>query len=180
MASAVVFSRWAGGDDDQCPRCRRIERSGGISTCCGWWLRRYVFPAESVGMMAGTSAAAGSSGAAFQAASSVVRPPPAIAFASDDHKDYQVRRMLVDSCFCAVILASVFTVLTFRYCVTHVGSAGRPHSLYSRSLLFSSGSFLLVLFCFLLYLDRTADDYPAVESHRGGGCDCDAVVIVML
>ena len=48
-----------------------------------------VFPAESVGMMAGTPAAAGSSGAAFQAASSVVRPPPAIAFASDDHVDYQ-------------------------------------------------------------------------------------------
>ena len=100
-------------------------------------------------MMAGTPAAAGSSGAAFQAASSAVRPPPAIAFASDDHEDYQVRRMLADSCFCAVILASVFTVLAFRYCVTHVGSAGRPHSLYSRSLLFSSGRFLLVLSYFL-------------------------------
>ena len=48
-----------------------------------------VFPAESVGMMAGTRAAAGSSGAAFQAASSAVKPPPAIAFASDDHEDYQ-------------------------------------------------------------------------------------------
>ena len=59
-------------------------------------------------MMAGTPAAAGSSGAAFQAASSAVRPPPAIAFASDDHEDYQVRRILVDSCFCAVILASFF------------------------------------------------------------------------
>ena len=104
-----------------------------------------VFPAESVGMMADTPAVAGSSGATFQAASSVVRPPPAIAFASDDHEDYQVRRMLVDSCFCAVILASVFTVLAFRYCVTHVGSAGRPHS---RSLLFSSGPFLLVLSSF--------------------------------
>ena len=132
-----------------------------------------VFPAESVGMMAGTPAAAESSGAAFQAASSAARSPPTIAFASDDHEDYQVRRMLVDSCFCAVILASVFTVLVFRYCVTHVGSAGRPHSLYSRSLLFSSGPFLLVLSYFLLYLDRTADDYPAVENH-GGGC-----VIVM-
>ena len=104
-----------------------------------------VFPAESVGMMADTPAVAGSSGATFQAASSAVRPPPAIAFASDDHEDYQVRRMLVDSCFCAAMLASVFTVLAFRYCVTHVGSAGRPHSLYSRSLLFSSGPFLLVL-----------------------------------
>ena len=109
-----------------------------------------VFPAESVGMMAGTPAAAGLSGATFQAASSAMRPPSTIAFASDDHKDYQVRRMLVDSCSCAVILASVFTVLAFRYCVTHVGSAGRPHSLYSRSLLFSSGPFLLVLSYFLL------------------------------
>ena len=58
--------------------------------------------------MAGTPAAAGSSGAAFQVASSAVRPPPANAFASDDHQDYQVRRILVDSCFCAVILASFF------------------------------------------------------------------------
>ena len=127
-----------------------------------------AFPAESSGMMAGTPAAAGSSGAAFQAASSAVRPPPAIAFASDDHEDYQVRRRLVDPCFCAVILASVFTVLAFRYCVTHVGSARRPHSLDSRSLLFSSGPFLLVLSYFLLYLDRTADNYPAVENHGGG------------
>ena len=134
-----------------------------------------VFPAESVGIMADTPAVAGSSGATFQAASSAVRPPPAIAFASDDHEDYQVRRMLVDSCFCAAMLASVFTVLAFRYCVTHVGSAGRPHSLYSRSLLFSSGSFstCVILFPTGLYLDRTADDYPAVENHRGG------VVLVM-
>ena len=51
-----------------------------------------TFPAESAGMMAGTPAAAGSSGAAFQAASSAVRPPPAVAFASDDHVDCQVRR----------------------------------------------------------------------------------------
>ena len=131
-----------------------------------------VFSAESAGMMAGTPAAAGSSGAAFQAASSAVRPPPAIAFASDDHEDYQVRRILVDSCLCALIPASVFTVLAFRHCVTHVGSAGRPHSLYSRSLFFSSGPFLRVLY-FLLCLDRTADDYPAVENHGGG------VVIVM-
>ena len=46
-----------------------------------------VFPAESMGMMAGTLASAGSSGAAFQAASSAVRPPLSIAFASDDHED---------------------------------------------------------------------------------------------
>ena len=51
-----------------------------------------AFPAESAGMMAGTPAAAGSNGAAFQAASSAVRPPPAVAFASDDHEDCQVRR----------------------------------------------------------------------------------------
>ena len=100
-----------------------------------------VFPAESVGMMADTPAVAGSSGATFQAASSAVRPPPAIAFASDDHEDYQVRRMFVVSCFCAVILAS------FSACV--------------------------ILFSTVLYLDRTADDYPAVENHRGG------VVLVM-
>ena len=49
-------------------------------------------PAESAGMMAGRPAAAGSSGAAFQAASSAVRLPPAVAFASDDHEDCQVRR----------------------------------------------------------------------------------------
>ena len=130
-----------------------------------------VFPAESVGMMAGTPAAAGSSGAAFQAASSAVRPPPAIAFASDDHEDYQVRRMLVDSWFCAVILASGFTVLAFRYCVTHVGSAGRPNSLYSRNSFFSSNPFLLLLYFFLLCLGRTAAGCTAVKNHGGGGCD---------
>ena len=130
-----------------------------------------VFPAESVGMMAGTPAAAGSSGAAFQAASSAVRPPPAIAFASGDHEDYQVRRMLVDSCFCAVILASVFTVLAFRYCVTHVDSEGRPNSPYSRNSFFSSDPLLLLLYYFLLCLGRTAAGCTAVENHGGGGCD---------
>ena len=58
-----------------------VSRSGGNA-----------FPAESGRMMAGTPAAAGSSGAAFQAASSAVRAPPAVAFASDDHEDCQVRR----------------------------------------------------------------------------------------
>ena len=128
-----------------------------------------VFPAESVGMMAGTPAAAGSSGATFQAASSAVRPPPAIVFASDDHEDYQVRRMLVDSWFCAVILASFFfTVLAFRYCVTHVDSAGRPNSLYSRNSFFSSDPLLLLLYYFLLCLGRTAAGCTAVENHGGG------------
>ena len=51
-----------------------------------------AFPAESAGMMAGTPAAAASSGVAFQAALSAVRPPPAVAFASDDHEDCQIRR----------------------------------------------------------------------------------------
>ena len=133
-----------------------------------------VFPAESVGMMAGTPAAAGSSGAAFQAASSAVRPPPAIAFASDDHEDYQVRRMLVDSCFCAVILASVFTVLTFRYyCVTHVDSAGRSNSLYSRSSFFSSDP-LLFYYCSIIFYYVWAEPRPVVllsKIMEGGGCD---------
>ena len=51
-----------------------------------------VFPAASAGMMVGTPATAGSSGAAFPAASSAVKPPPAVAFASDDHENCQVRR----------------------------------------------------------------------------------------
>ena len=29
---------------------------------------------------------------------------------------------------------------------------------------------------FLLYLDRAADDYPAVKNHGQGGCDCDAMI----
>ena len=70
--------------------------------------------------------------------------------------------------FCGAIIASFFTVLAFRHCVTHVGSAGRPHSLYSRSLFFSSGPFLLLLSYFLLCLGRTAADCPAVKNHGGG------------
>ena len=121
-----------------------------------------VFPAESVGMMAGTPAAAGSSGAAFQAASS---------FASDDHEDYQVRRMLVDSWFCAVIIASVFTVLAFRYCVTHVDSAGRPNSLYSRNSFFSSDPLLV---CYIIFYYVWAEPRPVILLSNimgGGGCD---------
>ena len=56
--------------------------------------------------------------------------------------------------------------------MTHVDSAGRPHSLYSRSLLFSSGPFLLLLSYFLLCLGKTAD-CPAVENHGG---DSDAII----
>ena len=77
--------------------------------------------------------------------------------------------MFVDFRFCGAILASVFTVLAFRHCVTHVGSAGRPRSLYSRSLSFSSGPFLLLLSYFLLCLGKTAADCTAVENHGGGG-----------
>ena len=127
-----------------------------------------VFPAESVGMMAGTPAAAGSSGAAFQAASSAVRPPPAIAFASDDHEDYQVRRMLVDSWFCAVILASVFTVLAFRYCVTHVDLAG------GRILsILGIRSFLATRFyyCYTIFYYVWAEPRPVIllSKTMGGG-----------
>ena len=127
-----------------------------------------VFPAESVGTMAGTPAAAGSSGAAFQAASSAVRPPPAIAFASDDHEDYQVRRMLVDSWFFAVILASVFTVLAFRYCVTHVDSEGRPNSLYSRISSFLETRFY---YCYIIFYYVWAEPRPVVLLSKimGGG-----------
>ena len=52
--------------------------------------------------------------------------------------------------------------------MTHVDSAGRPDSFYSRGLFFSSGTFLLLLSHFLLCLGRTAADCPAVENHGGG------------
>ena len=68
--------------------------------------------------------------------------------------------IFVDSCFCATILASVFIVLAFRRCVTHVDSAGRQHS---------SGPSLLLLSYFLLCLGITTADSPAVEKHGGGG-----------
>ena len=79
--------------------------------------------------------------------------------------------MVVDLRFCAAILASVFIVLAFRHCVTHVRSAGRPHFLCSRSLFFPSGPFLLLLLYYLLCLGRTAADCSAVKNHGGGGCD---------
>ena len=52
--------------------------------------------------------------------------------------------------------------------MTHVDPAGRSHSLYSRSLFFSSDPLPLVLSYFLLCLGRTAADCPGVESHGGG------------
>ena len=83
--------------------------------------------------------------------------------------------IIVDFCFYAAILASVFIVLTFRHCGTHVGSAGRPHFLCPRSLFFSSSPFLLFLSYFLLWLGKTAADCTAVENHGG---DCDAMILV--
>ena len=35
-----VFPAESAGNDGRCPCCCGDERSGGISTCCGWWLRR--------------------------------------------------------------------------------------------------------------------------------------------
>ena len=82
-----------------------------------------VFPAESVGMMAGTPAAAGSSGAAFQATSSAVRPPPAIAFASDDHEDYQHKQF--GGCDCdAIIFAAAQAIFSSIFAE---GCAGGEH-----------------------------------------------------
>ena len=60
-------------------------------------------------------------------------------------------------------------VIAFRRCVTHVNSAGRPNSLYSKSLFFSSDPLLLLLSYFLLCLGRTAAGCTAVENHGGGG-----------
>ena len=68
-------------------------------------------------------------------------------------------------CFRAAISAWVSTVLAFRRCVTHVRLAGRPHSLYSRSLFLSRS---LLLSYFLLCLGRTAAGYAALENHGGG------------
>ena len=76
--------------------------------------------------------------------------------------------MFVDFRFCAAILASVFIVLAFRHCVTHVGSAGRPHFLCSSNLFFSSSPFLLLISYFLLWLGKIAADCTAVEKHGGG------------
>ena len=79
-----------------------------------------VFPAESVGMMAGT---AGSSGAAFQAASSAVRPPPATAFASDDHEDYQHKQF--GGCDCDAMIFAAAQAIFSSICAE--GCAGGEH-----------------------------------------------------
>ena len=76
--------------------------------------------------------------------------------------------MFVDSCYCAAIIASISTVIAFRRCVTHVDPAGRPHSLYSRSLFLSRS---LSLTYFLLCLGGTAAGYATLKNHGGGGCD---------
>ena len=82
-----------------------------------------VLPAESVGIMAGTPAAAGSSGAAFQAASSAVRPPPAIAFASDDHEDYQHKQF--GDCDCDAMIFAAAQAIFSSICAE--GCAGGAH-----------------------------------------------------
>ena len=82
-----------------------------------------IFPAESVGMMAGTPVAAGSSRAAFQAASSAVRPPPAIAFASDDHEDYQHKQF--GGCDCDAIIVAAAQAISSSICAG--GCAGGEH-----------------------------------------------------
>ena len=82
-----------------------------------------VFPAESVGMMAGTSAAAGSSGAAFQAASSAVRPPPAVAFASDNHEDYRHKQF--GGCDCDAMIFAAAQAIFSSTCAE--GCAGGEH-----------------------------------------------------
>ena len=82
-----------------------------------------IFPSESVGMMAGTPAAAGSSEAAFQAASSAVRPPPTIAFASDDHEDYQHKK--IGGCDCDAMIFAAAQAIFSSICAE--GCAGGEH-----------------------------------------------------
>ena len=84
-----------------------------------------AFPAESAGMMAGTPAAAGLSGAAFQAAPSAVRPPPAVAFASDDHEDCQVRRTVTATRRQAYEVTPAMTRSRSRSSSRHMVSRGR-------------------------------------------------------
>ena len=86
-----------------------------------------AFPAESAGIMAGTPAAAGSSGAAFQAASSAVRPPPAAAFASDDHGDCQVRRTATATRRQAYEVTPAMTRSRSRSISRHDGVSGALH-----------------------------------------------------
>ena len=82
-----------------------------------------VFPAELVGMMASTPATAGSNGAAFQAALSTVRPPPAIAFASDDHEDYQHKQF--GGCDCDAMIFAAVQAIFSSICAE--GCAGGDH-----------------------------------------------------
>ena len=83
-----------------------------------------AFPAESAGIMAGTPAAAGSSGAVFQAASSAVRPPPAVAFASYDHEDCQVRRTVTATRRQACEVTLAMTRSRSRSSSRHDGASG--------------------------------------------------------
>ena len=55
--------------------------------------------------------------------------------------------------------------------MTHVCSAGRPHFLCSRSLLFSTSPFLLLLSYFLLYGWAKPLLIVLVSKIMGGHCD---------
>ena len=61
-------------------------------------------------------------------------------------------------------------LLAFRHCVTHVDSAGRPHSLYSRSLFFLAVRFC---YCYLIFYYVWAEPLLTVLLSKimGGGCD---------
>ena len=62
--------------------------------------------------------------------------------------------------------------------MTHVGSAGRPLFLCSRSLFFSSSPFLLLLSYFLLYGWAKPLLIVLLSKIMGGGCDdCDAMIL---
>ena len=92
--------------------------------------------------------------------------------------------ILFDSCFCAAINASVSTVLAFRRCVTHVDSAGRPNSLYSRVCSFLATRFYSYYLIFY-YVWAEPRLIMLLSKTMGGGIvmpwsspqhDCDAML----
>ena len=60
---------------------------------------------------------------------------------------------------------------SFRYCVTHVDSAGRPNSLYSRSSFFSSDPFLFIVILFSTMFGQNRGRLYCCRKPWGGGCD---------